>query len=423
MTDRSLSERSFGPPGESDVPALARLIALAFAGPPAAAEAWVKECGLAEMRVVRERGGGPIGAVAGGGPATDLARSCLARVPMGQYFGGRSVPMVGIAGVAVAPEDRGRGLALDMMQRAMRELGEAGVPLSGLYASTQTLYRQVGFEQGGHCFRVRLPLGELAVRDRAMAVRALTDADEPAVRSCYARFAACFDGMLERGPYVWKRVRKWRETLYQGWGVFSEGRVGDDLNGGLRGYLFIAQDRKVESGRFDLLVSDLAFDHSAAGRRLLGLLADFATIGDDGVLAQAGPIHPLLALLPTQKYSVDRREYWMTRITHVRNALEARGYPAGVSARLGLDIEDPLINGNCGPITLTIEGGRGRVAAGAPSHGRPIRLNVRALAPLYTGLWSPRQAMLAGLLEGDDDQLSSAAAVLPAGSPWMADFF
>ena len=40
---------------------------------------------------------------------------------MGQWFGGRSVPMGGVTAVGVAPEHRGRGTASVLMKRALEE--------------------------------------------------------------------------------------------------------------------------------------------------------------------------------------------------------------------------------------------------------------------------------------------------------------
>ena len=48
------------------------------------------------------------------------------------------------------------------------------------------------------------------VRAREPMVRHLTEADEPAVRACYDRFAPKFAGMLARGEYCWKRTRNSR---------------------------------------------------------------------------------------------------------------------------------------------------------------------------------------------------------------------
>src|ERR1043166_2690224 len=96
---RRMGETMYGPMTEADLPAAVRMIVHAFAGTEEGTRDWLRAAGMKSVRVVREHG--KPGAAAG----------CLLRIPMGQYFGGRSVSMLGIAGVAVAPEARGRGLA------------------------------------------------------------------------------------------------------------------------------------------------------------------------------------------------------------------------------------------------------------------------------------------------------------------------
>src|SRR5690606_34027440 len=142
-----------------------------------------------------------------------------------------------------------------------------------------------------------------------------------------------FDGMLDRGPYVWGRIRKFRDETYHGFGV-------RDSEGRLDGYVFLTQRRKPESGRHDVILSDLVFLNGAAGRRLLGFLADFQTIGDDLVFA-AGPAHPALMLLGQQRYRIEFKGYWMIRVVDAAAALQARGY-AG-TGKVGVEIDDDLI--------------------------------------------------------------------------------
>src|SRR5262245_8366746 len=117
-----MGDSVYGMMDASDLPAVTRLIVHAFAGTPAGTQAWLKFAGQEHVRVVREDG-------------NREPRACLLRVPMGQYFGGRPVSMLGIAGVAVAPEARGRGLAKRMMQEAVIEAARDGFALSALYPS------------------------------------------------------------------------------------------------------------------------------------------------------------------------------------------------------------------------------------------------------------------------------------------------
>lgn len=398
---------------DEDMNSVARLLHLAFAGPQDQCEVWVRKAGIQNLRVLRREGStGDVGA-------------CLLRVPMGQYFGGRSVPMIGIAGVAVGPESRGQGLARSMMEAAIREMdedrGPEGLaPISVLYASTQALYRQVGYEQAGHWCIYRLPIHRIDIRERAGELVPLGDDDMPAVRACYSTFAGAADGPLDRGEYIWKRIRSNRETVYTGFGVPAAGGGGGKA---LEGYLFVNQTRKPETGRQDLAISDLAFNTPRAARRLLGFLADFATMGDEAVF-HGGPMHPLLMLMGQQHFSVARKEYWMLRVVRVKGALEARGYAAGLSTGFTLRVSDEAVPRNAGPWRVQIEGGRASVTEGTGPGGE-LRTDIRTLGAMYTGFLSPRHAAMLGLLEGDDSAIAAAAAAFAptGGGPWMTDMF
>jgi predicted acetyltransferase len=384
---------------EADVPALARILSHAFAGPREGSAEWARKAGLENLRCLRPAGGGEP-------PAT------LLRIPMGMYFGGRGVPMVGIAGVGVAPEARGRGAGAALMRAAVQEMGEEGVALSGLYPATQPLYRRVGYEQAGHRFEVRLPVRFVDTRERGMEVRPVTEAETPAVKACFAAFGAAFNGALDRTEYIWGRIRANRDITYHGFAA-----VGD--TGAIEGYVYLSQTRKMDRGRQDLTLSDLAFTTARAGRRLLAFLADFSSMADDIVL-YGGPLHPALFLLSEQRYRMDLREHWMLRVCDVPRAMEARGYAPGPRAELHLDIRDELLPKNQGRWTVSVEGGRAAVAKGGRGD---LRLDVRALAPLYSGLISARQLRLLGHLEGDDAAVGAADSIFAGPAPWQSDMY
>ncbi len=73
----------------------------------------------------------------------------LGLIKMGQWFGGRSVPMTGITCVAVAPEHRSAGVATRLVVEALEEIHREGVPISVLYPAPQPVYRRAGSEQAG----------------------------------------------------------------------------------------------------------------------------------------------------------------------------------------------------------------------------------------------------------------------------------
>jgi predicted acetyltransferase len=384
---------------EPDLQPVTRLLLHAFAGTAEGIAEWLKNAGYEHMRVVRGAGGAP--------------EACLLRIPMGQYFGGRAVPMLGIAGVGTAPEARGQGLARSMMREAMVEAARDGFPLSGLYPSTQALYRQAGFEQSGHRLLVHLPLASIDTRDRAGAVEHLTDADDDAVKAAYARFAAGFEGMLDRSQYIWNRIKKAPEDVYHGFGIRGPG-------GALEGYLYLNQKRRPDaSARQEINLSDFVFLTPGAGRRLLAFLADFGTMGELAIFA-AGPSHPALTLLGQQRYSLHFHYYWMTRVLSVEKALGARGYAPGIDAEVHLQIEDDLIPGNHGPFTLRVRDGAAEVSRGGRGE---VRTGIRGLAAMYTAYLSPSALALAGLVTGPERALRAAGAVFGGSAPWMTDFF
>lgn len=399
---------SYRPMEEADLPRVARLLHHAFAGVEDMCGIWLREAGLEHARVMGE-------------PGSELP-ACLMRVPMGQYFGGKSVPMLGIAGVAVAPEARGAGVGLRLMQEAIGECAREGWALTGLYASTQSLYRQVGYEQAGHRFETRIAAHRVADRgglpkiegDSSIVVQPLTEAHEDAVRRCYAAFASSFDGMLDRGAYCWHRTRKMRDgTMSKGFGFIADGEV--------EGYVFLNQTRKPETGHHDVGLMDMAFSTPRGARATARFLSNFGTVADD-VIFCGGPLHPLLALLPQQICQVTKRDFWMIRVVDVKRALEGRGYTRGVRGEVTLELSDRLIPANHGRWTLDAEGGRGRVRPGGG--GACVRLDIRALGPIYSGLWTVRQAALLGLLAGDPAALDAMAAIFGgSGTPWMIDMF
>ncbi|MGQ0629317.1 MAG: GNAT family N-acetyltransferase [Phycisphaerales bacterium] len=381
-----------------DQAAVVRMLIMAFAGPSEGTLSWLASAGEDNLRVVRSNG---------------QTLGCLLRIPMAQYFGGATVPMVGIAGVAVAPEARGMGIARFLMQQAMLECAAEGTPLSTLYASTQSLYRQVGYEQAGHAFNIKIPIAQLAHAPREGRVHALVDADLPAIEACSRDFAASFNGHPARGPYLWNRVREFRKESYTPFGVRAP-------DGSIDGYLFMRQQRKPETGRQDVHLSDVAFRTKEAGHLLLGFVKDFASMADDLHLS-GGPHHPLLGLMDQQRYSIHFKDFWMLRLTSVGPALRSRRYPRPLSATITFEVQDETIPENAGVWILTVQNGSG--TAEKRKAAATARIHVRALAAFYSGFMSGPDALRAGLADGDPATLTDLATLFAGPTPWMQDFF
>ncbi|MGH7163103.1 MAG: GNAT family N-acetyltransferase [Planctomycetota bacterium] len=381
-----------GPPGgREDVSALAAILAVSFGATEEGFRGWLEAAGIADVRVAR-RGGVPAGG--------------LLLVPMGQFFGGRSVPMTGVAGVGVAPEHRGAGVASRLMAEVLEELHGRGVALSALYASTQTLYRKVGYELAGVSLQFRASAASLPSFPRDAAVRPITAAEQPRVRELYTAFAARSPGHLDRREYIWRRVEEPDGVPARGWLAEPDG------------YLYLTQQRR-ERGGHDLLVGDLVALSPESGRRLLSLLSDFRSLAK-AVTWRGGPASALPLLFPEETVRTRVRHPWMLRVVDVSAALEARGYPHGVETELHLAVRDDFLPANSRKWVLSVSKGTAGVRPGG--RGR-LHVDIRGLAPLYTGYLAPEQVRAGGLLDGPDADLRAAAAVFSGPLPSMPDHF
>lgn len=356
---------------------------------------FIDRIGPENIRILREAGR-PVGG--------------LGIIPMGQWFGGQRLAMGGIAAVAVAPDKRGRGVATQLMQAVVREMQAAGTPLSALYPATQPVYRAVGYELAGSRCLIRIPTGGIGLKQRLPELRMMTPADIPAIQALYRERARQSNGALDRFPPLWDRVFKPKGDALPGFLAERDGR--------LEGYCVISREPK-DGFRYNLALTDMTVTTPEAGRRLLTLFADHRSLGDD-VEFYGGPVEPILMLLPERGFDVHNKWYWMLRIVDVPSALSGRGYPEGVETELHLSVRDDLIPENNGPFVLEVFGGRSRVKPGG--EGR-LKLDVRALAALYSGFLSPAQLVGLGQLEAPEVDLKRAAVCFAGPAPAMGDMF
>lgn len=401
------------PRGQADLEAYARALALSFAGEIEDTRIWLGKAGHENIRLLADGSGALLAG--------------LLFVPMGQFFGGVSAPMLGIAGVAVPPEHRAKGAALDIMTRAMRECHERAVPISTLYPAVQSLYRAVGFEQAGIYAETKVNPKLIAVRERddSVSVRPATDVDDGAIVALYTSVARDADGALDRGGYIWHRIKNPRDgAIAYGYVVAPAAGAGP-----LEGYFYYSQKRN-DTGRHEVTITDVAFTTPRAGRRILSFLAGLRSLCES-ITWHAAPGDPLLLLMPEHPYAVRIREHWMLRVTDAPRALAARGYAPALRAALRIDLTDELIPANSGRWALRVEEGRGvveRDRSAGPATPR-IALGPRGLAALYAGYLSAHALRDADFLTGDDAACLLASALFaPARTrrgvaPSMTDFF
>ena len=85
-----------------------------------------------------------------------------------------------------------------------------------------------------------------------------------------------------------------------------------------------------------------------------------------------------------------------------------------------MEVRDELLPENHGRFVLEVVGGEASVRRGG--EGR-LALDVRALAPLYTGHLTAQDLRSVGLLDAEDRDVGLAIALFAGGAPWMIDHF
>jgi predicted acetyltransferase len=145
------------------------------------------------------------------------------------HFWGRAHPTMGLAGVAVAPDFRRRGIGRRMCAASLRIARERGDHLCALYPFRTSFYRDLGFVLAGSLHRYRFSPADLPLYpgwDRV--VRSPGEGPRRA-RELYAQVAASSNGMLARTERMWSFLAQDGTHLY----------LHENLRGRATGYVVV----------------------------------------------------------------------------------------------------------------------------------------------------------------------------------------
>jgi len=344
----------------------------------------------------------------------DVVCGGLVLLPMGQWFGGRLVPMTGIGGVGIDPDDRATGLASALMRSTVQELNDKGVALSALYPATQPVYRRVGYELAGSFVSYSIPVNTIDVRDRELDIELFDPVDLAVIQRLYAERARASNGWIDGAPdKMWERMFDERGSA----GVHTYLVGGKDRP---QGYVIFSQSSADSDGwKHNIEVRDIVALTPAAARRLLTFFADHRSFANN--VTWAGPVaDPLLFHIREQDWKVGWAYNWMLRITDVERALSERGYPSGLEAELHLKVTDDILPSNDGSFVLTVSGGKGEATRGGTGS---VAIDVRGLAPLYSGFLGAEELASTGYVNGTPEDMAVATAIFGGPAPSLTTFF
>jgi len=164
-------------------------------------------------------------------------------------------------------------------------------------------------------------------------------------------------------------------------------------------------------------------------RALWSVIASHASIAATARV-QIAPGDPLWWLTHERDAAITKRSMWMLRVVDAQAAIEARGFPAGVSVSVPLLINDDTRPANTGRWRLTVSDGKGMLipnesgilSPAQPDSGTALTLGARGLAALYGG--APVATLrLAGVAAGGSPETDAALDAAFAATAFMVDDF
>lgn len=323
--------------------------------------------------------------------------------PFRQWWGGRAVPMAGVAGVVVAPEYRGRGVGSLLMQGIIERGRALGYPLSVLYPATVPVYRQQGWELAGIQNRVTIDSRLLRdLRGGTVAVREATPDDAGRMLD------------LMRTEYAAASTSGAREP--------SEDEMREDL-GDDSLFCYLAPAGFVVYGweHPDLVVYQLVAHDLPTARALWSVVGSGSSVAKNvhAYLSPDDPVHLFASETAARDVQHNR---WMLRCLDVRAAVAGRGFASGLELEVPLVVEDPRVDANCLAGRLRVAGGRGEFMVGE-DESNAVRLGPNGFAALYAGT-AVQTLFAAGLASGGDDTGRALLGTAFSGRPaYLLEYF
>lgn len=275
---------------------------------------------------------------------------------------GRRVPTMGLAGVAVAPDFRRRGIGRRMCIDALEIARKRGDVLCALYPFRTSFYRELGFVLAGALHRYRFHAPDLPIYPGWDRVARVPDGSYTHAREIYDRVGARTNGFLVRTERMWGFLNRPGTYVY----------LHSDERGRPTGYV-VVRGRGGPPERSRLRVVELVAEDRSAYLGLLGWLSvqrdQWGTIVYDAFAGE--DFHQRLAHPRTEGTGAPRGLWFhsaqilrgpMLRILDLRAVMEANPGAPRVEG-------DPelLVNGECLQVRdLQLPENQGRWKGGQP---------------------------------------------------------
>jgi predicted acetyltransferase len=331
-------------------------------------------------------------------------------------WGQTDVPMGGIAGVACAAEQRGRGHVARLLAESLRTMREEGQVTSGLYPFAYAFYRRHGWEWVGEKRRYNVPTSEIRASPDGKYVRCYDGLEaREAVRPVYEAFARRHRGMATRAdakPDFWKRALDHHDNQTTYVQVYHDPETDQ-----AEGYLTFRYPNGGETGH----IGEFFANTPAAYRGLLSTLHYYGTqvqrVEFSAPTNDPLPLHVMHHDLHTAVGPI-----FMGRVVDVAPAFAALMPEPPLTGRLALQVSDGSCEWNHQTFAIAVEAGQ--VTAGATQEAPGVSLDIQALSQAYWGQPSLDLLRAAGRLTvADEAQYQLLVRLLPPSFCYLQDGF
>ena len=327
------------------------------------------------------------------------------------------LPMGGVAGVACAAEQRGRGHVASLLAHSLQGMRDSGQFVSGLYPFAYAFYRRHGWEWVGEKRHYKVPTADIRASPEGKHVRCYDGPEALEIVSpvyeAYARNRRSMTTRTDAEPNFWERVLAHRDNRTTYVQVYS-----NPENGQAEGYLTF---RYPNSGEGIGYIGEFFANTPAAYRGLLSVLHYYGTqVHHVEFSAPSDDWLPLYAM--SNDLSVKLSSIFMGRVVDVAPALAALTAPLGLSGKVVLQVADSQCDWNHQTFAVTLEAGH--VTATPTTDASGIALDIQALTQAYWGQPALDLLRAAGRLSVTDEaQYEMLSKLLPPSICYLADHF
>jgi len=318
-------------------------------------------------------------------------------------FLGVRVAAGGVGQVAVDLLHKKEHVAKEMMGYFIRHYRARGAPITLLYPFRPDFYKQMGYGYGTKMSQYRVRPAALPKGPSKAHVRALGEADVPALGACYDRFVARTHGLIERREHDFKVQMSNAQQRF----------VGYERDGQVQGYLVFTFEKGENPITNDIHVREFFYESQEALSELLTFLhtqADqvrhvvFNTQDESFHFLPLDPRNDSPTLLPSVYHESNIQGvglmYRVGDVPGLFRLLEGRNW-GGQTCRILLTIEDSFVPENAGPVLLHVTDGHLHLPDEGP-HDVAVQMDIAEFSALVMGTVNLRSLYRYGLADVSD---------------------